>query len=520
MVIKFTPTVNDEHKIPEPQLTYPEAELVLGLVYPAGTDYTGIQLTLENYIKRFNYRPNPIRLSDFIDKILKKINVGVSLDDSNEAARINSRMTAGNKLCEKAEDEAFLVSAAVSDISRQRKLAVPPTTQEPIPKTAHILLSLKRPEEVQLLRAVYGSGFYLIGVFASETDRLQYLTRDKNIPWKDAWRLMERDQDEDAPYGQRSRKTFELADVFIQLKSDEYKQQLERFLDLLFGHPYLTPEPDEHAMFLAYSAGLRSGQLARQVGAAIRSAGGDIVALGCNDVPAAGGGLYWPGPSDARDHVRGFDSNDQEQNKIVKDLLKRLSLTLDIDTALKRLKNSRLMDISEYGRAVHAEMDALLTCARTGVSTVGSTVFTTTFPCHNCTRHIIASGIKRVVYIEPYPKSMASKLHKDAIELPGTRAFKNRDGKNRIPFEPFVGVGPRRFYDLFSMKMSSGYPIQRKLESGSTVQWKRDQSQPRIQMLPTSYIQREKLSAARFMSTVERLEEKQRGIQRLPLTEN
>src|ERR1019366_6349790 len=84
---------------------------------------------------------------------------------------------------------------------------------------------------------------------------------------------MERDQDEDAPYGQRSRKTFELADVFIQLKSDEYKQQLERFLDLLFGHPYLTPEPDEHAMFLAYSAGLRSGQLARQVGAAIRSAG-------------------------------------------------------------------------------------------------------------------------------------------------------------------------------------------------------------------------------------------------------
>lgn len=170
-----------KQKKPEPQLTYPEAELVLGLVYPAGTDYTGVQLTLENYIKRFNYRPNPIRLSDFIDKILKKINVGVPLDDSSEAARINSRMTAGNRLCEKAEDEAFLVSAAVSDISRQRTLAVPPTTQEPIPKTAHILLSLKRPEEVQLLRAVYGSGFYLIGVFASENDRLQYLTRDKNI---------------------------------------------------------------------------------------------------------------------------------------------------------------------------------------------------------------------------------------------------------------------------------------------------------------------------------------------------
>ena len=114
-----------EQKQPGPQLTYPEAELVLGLVYPAGTDYTGVQLTLENYVKRFNYTPHPIRLSDFIEKILKKISLDVSLDDSSEAARINSRMTAGNKLCEKAEDEAFLVSAAVSDISRQRKLAVP-----------------------------------------------------------------------------------------------------------------------------------------------------------------------------------------------------------------------------------------------------------------------------------------------------------------------------------------------------------------------------------------------------------
>ncbi len=374
---------------------YPEAELVLALVYPAGTDYTGVQLALENYIKRFNYKPNPIRLSDFIEEISKKVNLGVQLDDSTEAARINTRMTAGNKLCELAKDETFIVSRAVAKISHQRELAAP-GRQEPLPKNAHILLSLKRPQEVEFLRAIYGSGFYLIGVFASENDRLQYLTQDKNIPRRVAWELMKRDQHEDVPYGQRSRSTFELADVFIELKGEEYKRQLERFLDLVFGHPYLTPQPDEHAMFLAYSAALRSGQLTRQVGAAIRSAGGDIIALGCNDVPAAGGGLYWPGPTDARDHVLGFDSNDLEQRNIVKDLLKQLSISLDMNTALKLLKDSRLMDISEYGRAVHAEMDALLTCVRTAVSTVGGSLFTTTFPCHNCTRHIIAAGIRRV----------------------------------------------------------------------------------------------------------------------------
>ncbi len=48
---------------PQLELSYPEAELVFGLVYPVGTDYTGVQLTLENFVKRFNFTPNTIRLS-------------------------------------------------------------------------------------------------------------------------------------------------------------------------------------------------------------------------------------------------------------------------------------------------------------------------------------------------------------------------------------------------------------------------------------------------------------------------
>ncbi len=98
-------------------------------------------------------------------------------------------------------------------------------------------MSLKRPKEVELLRSIYGSGFYLIGVFASESDRVKYLTQDKNMPWREALRLMKRDQEEERPFGQRSRDTFELSDVFIQLKQDEYKEPLERFLDLDSGIP-------------------------------------------------------------------------------------------------------------------------------------------------------------------------------------------------------------------------------------------------------------------------------------------
>lgn len=497
------------------KLEYPDAELVFGFVFPVGTDYSGVLLTLENYIKRFNYKPNVIRLSDFISKIQTKIDTGITLDSSNEGTRIDSHMTAGNKLCELAEDESFIASAAVAEISRTRPRTAGADKMEPVPKTAHILISLKRPKEVELLRSTYGAGFYLIGVFASENDRVKYLTQDKNIVWREALRLMKRDQEEGRSFGQQSRDTFQLSDVFIQLKKDEYKEPLERFLDLVFGNPYITPSPNEHAMSLAYSASLRSGQLARQVGCAVRSERGDIVAVGCNDVPEAGGGLYWPGPTDARDHIRGMDSNDAEQTNIVKDLVEKLGIKTDLKTTLTLLKNSRLMDITEYGRAVHAEMDALLACGRIGISTVGTTLFTTTFPCHNCTRHIIAAGVSKVIYIEPYPKSMASVLHRDAIELTGTRGRKEHDQRRRIPFDPFVGIGPRRFYDLFSMKLSSGTQLRRKDDTGRVIRWRRDAATPRVQMLPTSYIQREMVSASRFMSIVEKLEEKQHGIRRL-----
>jgi Cytidine and deoxycytidylate deaminase zinc-binding region len=156
-----------------------------------------------------------------------------------------------------------------------------------------------------------------------------------------------------------------------------------------------------------------------------------------------------------------------------------------------------LWDITEFGRAVHAEMDALISSARNGVSPARSTLYATTFPCHNCTRHIIAAGLTRVVYIEPYAKSLASSLHDDAIRVedsvvkPGGKKKKDR----RVPFEPFIGVGPRRFFDLFSIMHGAGYRIERKV-SGKTREWDPGKdAKPRIPMAPSTYLQREILAS-------------------------
>jgi deoxycytidylate deaminase len=495
-------------------LEYPDAEIVIGLVYPVGTDYSGVQLTLENYLKRFRYEPNTISLSEYIKKVVARLSLpDVQLEEDTEYNRVSSYMTAGNKLRKYSRSSDFVVAAAVAGLSQQR--TKDGDRKLPNPRSATIFRSLKRPEEVALLRKIYGLGFFLIGVFSSEDERKKYLTRDKNLSTEEASELMTRDADEADDFGQRTRDTFQLADVFIRLSGDEYKNQLERFLDLVFGNPYHTPEPDEHAMFLAYSASLRSAQLARQVGAAIRSCHGDILAVGCNDVPQAGGGLYWPGPRDKRDHILKVDSNDQQLRLIITDILIRLKKFMEIpDVELispsELFKGSPLLDVSEFGRAVHAEMDALTTCARNGTSVRAAELFTTTFPCHTCTRHVISSGIRRVVYIEPYPKSLAAKLHKDAVDVTArVRRARRFTEVSKIPFEPFVGIGPRRFFDLFSMRLSRGYEIRRKL-NGKVVEWVRSSASPRIQMLALSYLEREQIAAERVYSATDVLKKQGR----------
>jgi len=172
----------------------------------------------------------------------------------------------------------------------------------------------------------------------------------------------------------------------------------------------------------------------------------------------------------------------------------------DKDAARNVLRKGRIGDLIEYGRVVHAEMEALLCCSRNSVSTRGATLYCTTFPCHNCAKHIVAAGIKRVVYIEPYPKSKAAEFHSDSIIF----GFEENEGK--VLFEPFVGVGPRRFFDLFSIQLGSGMPLRRKDSKGFSLDWEPENGSLRMRMLPCSYLEIEMVASARFKEYKEELE--------------
>lgn len=481
------------------------SELVIGLIGAVGTNLDLLKISITEMLKAYSYDVKFIRISKDIISQFCSIS-----SNYNNYQKANELMTAGNTLREKSRDNAILSMAVSAKISSTRAKDEG-NTPTPNPRTAYIIHSLKHPDEVNLLREVYTNGFYLIGVYANEERRIKYLVDHSYMTDDEAKNLISRDADEDDEWGQHTRDTYELSDFFVNFDNnyDRTTNHLWRFFDLIFGKPNISPTFDEYAMSMAYSASLRSSDLSRQVGAVLTK-NKMILTTGANDIPTFGGGLYWPEERNdniedvvgGKDYTLGFDSNAREKKNIIDDILKKTDNKISnckdqnvldhkdkiLEIVTKSLNKSKIKDITEYGRVVHAEMEAILSCARSEISTRKSSIYCTTFPCHNCAKHIVASGIERVIYIEPYPKSKAFDFHADSI----TSSEKDKDKTNsKVIFEPFVGVGPRCFMNLFSMTLGIGYKLKRKYSDGNVVKWTRRNGRLRIQMLPSSYIERE-----------------------------
>lgn len=472
--------------------TTEDTEIVIGLVGPLGTDNLKVREMLMERLGEYSYEPRLVHLSTAIIPTLAPAQAA-----SSEYERSNRLIDQGNWIREKSRNNAVLAIAATAAIAELR-----PNPRGQIRRIAYLITTLKRPEEVSELRKIYGNCFYLFGVHTENSKRVETLMRRGSgmAGWQ-AEKLVERDEHEVADYGQDTRGTFHLSDFFIadENNDDKLRQSINRCLDVVFGNPHLTPTFSEFAMFMAFASSLHSADLSRQVGAVI-SRGTELLSTGANDCPAAGGGLYWPiftgdridDQPRGRDYKRGFDSNAIEKEELVEHITHMFPLDLQ-SRARIILRKSPIRDITEYGRVVHAEMEAIIACARNNVSSVGATMHCTTFPCHNCAKHIIAAGIEQVVYVEPYPKSKAFKFHDDSIT-----AGKVEPPDRKVRFKPFIGIGPRLFFDLFSMSMSAGRSLDRKDKKGYAVKWSPALTTPRVPVLAFAYRPFEK-AARRYM---------------------
>lgn len=478
-----------------------EPELFIGLVGPIGVDLDLVYEQLSDNLKIVGYSCNLVKITD----ILREVPFSIKVDDSSYTKRYMSLISEADRICRDYGSSDFLARLAMARIREFRK-NISGSYSTPATGNAYIIRQLKREAEVDLLKRVYGRKFILVSVFLNEKERRDSLVKriatynatttsdDQNN--QDALALMSKDsQEENETHGQEVSLIFHKGDVFVDgANKTAIGSTIGRFINAFFGHNGISPNKNEYGMYAAAGASLRSIDLSRQVGAAIFSEAGEVLSLGCNEVPKAFGGTYWADdlPESYRDFEEGMDANHLYKTVIVRDLIDRLenkgvlnknearklknpeSFKLFIES--KDIKESKAMDIIEFGRMIHAEMSAISDAARIGISIKGATLFCTTFPCHVCAKHIVAAGVKKVVFLEPYPKSYAKRLHSDSI------TFEKSESEKKVLFEPFLGISPRRYRDIFEKG-------KRKDGQGKARAWYELNPTPRIDDSSASYIE-------------------------------
>ena len=466
-------------------------ELFIALIAPLGVDLEAVAHALDRALHTVSYHTDQIRLTDTF----------ATEPPANEGLfeKYTRLITTGNELRKEYVPDVFSYLAIQSIVRNRREKRYGVADRR-----ATVIRQLKRVEEVELLRSVYGSNIIFLSCFAPRAVRVKYFadkfssedrSKSRTLNEARALELISKDEHEaDDPNGQRLLETYAKGDFVIDCSTPQVlTKTMERFVQAFFGYPFISPNHDEYGAFMAHSASLRSADLSRQVGAAIFQPSGEVVSLGCNEVPKFGGGTYWTDDAnDARDFQIGLDSNARLKTDMVRDTVQHLIGAGWQPPAARadgsELADAMINDILEFGRVIHAEMNALCDASRFGRATAGATLYCTTFPCHMCSRHIVAAGIIRVVYLEPYHKSLTRELYPDSIASDDGAEV----GNGKVVFSSYAGVTPIAFQRVFAKR-------RRKDRDGNAAEWAPERARP-ITLSTTEYLNLEQVALAQAVS--------------------
>jgi deoxycytidylate deaminase len=462
-------------------------DIIIGLVCAAGTDLSDVKRQLKAQLSVVEYGYSEIKVSLGIANALK-----ISPED-DYYKRIVQLMDGGDNLRKHSDESDGVASLIVTQIRLDRGENSVGSSR------AFIIDSLKNPKENDVLDQIYSRNYYTVAVYSPTEIRQDNLankiSKSRHQPICDehidlSKKIIERDQKGKSPHGQGVRDTFPKADFFIDTQRD-VSVQIKRFIELIFGEPFTTPTLDEYMMFVAKATALRSCDLSRQVGAVIVDRDGAIVSTGCNEVPLPNGGFYFEGREntigDNRDKIEQHDPNFHEIERSIGELIevmKEAGFIKREDSSAKLAEElihgdhreltaeARIRNLIEFGRVVHAEMHAISQAAMLGRSVQGSTLFCTTYPCHICARHVIASGIREVVYIEPYPKSLTASLyHREMVSEGDADSNSSPEAESKVLFRSFRGISPTLYPRVFSFR-------RRKDSYGAIAEWEPSTANP------------------------------------------
>lgn len=440
-------------------------ELFFSICAPIGSlKEDAIKNLKEQLEKTYNYTVIKIKISDYIEEL--KTKDFMPLPGKTEIFSKYSFMIEMGNAIRTQYTSQILTELAIAEIHSERALTVGENhlvdSAYKSRRFCYIFDSLKNIDELRLLRSVYTDNFYQFSIFSPSDERIENLIC-KGFSQPEAEEIIKIDEYQNSEDGQNVRGTFVESDFFLRISKDNnirLEEKIERYLNLIFESKVVTPTIEETSMFYARSAANNSSCLSRQVGASITDVNGNLLSTGWNDVPKFGGNLYRDNDiNDDRCFLKGYCTNDKEKDFLVENIAQILLNDSGIkemfnengvfnikkfDDFKSKIRNSKVKDLIEYSRSVHAEMHAIILGSQiTGSQMVNGNLYCTTYPCHNCARHIILSGIKVVYYIEPYVKSLCLKLHNDSIT-------ENEKETEKVRILIFDGVSPRKYQIFFT----------------------------------------------------------------------
>lgn len=444
-------------------------ELLFAICSPIGSLKEKVIEKLKYKLEtEYDYEVQIIKMSDFID------GYNFSPEELNDMPKIPDgtpifkkyfeKINKGN-IIRKYNTNERLAEYAVKKIhidrvekAKKEDGSHPKSTDFESQRVCYIIDSIKTKKELLLLRKIYSENFYSISLFSPLSDRKSNL-KLKKFEDTEIVQIIEIDDKQKDNYGQNVRDAFVEGDFFIRISKDnvpKIENKISRFLHLIFETAIVTPTKEEIAMYNAKAAAGNSACLSRQVGACIIDDKNNILSIGWNDVPKFGGNLYTTDSNiDHRCFNHEFCSNDKQKSNVVDNIVfsilsdsqfETLQGIPNVELLLREniINNTKVKDLIEFSRSVHAEMHAIIQGAvTTGDKILNGKLFCTTYPCHNCARHIIAAGIKEVYYIEPYVKSLCLTLHEDAMT-------ENEDSTDKVKILIFDGISPNKYLSFFT----------------------------------------------------------------------
>ena len=309
--------------------------------------------------------------------------------------------------------------------------------------------------EVQEIRKIYPN-FFLVAVCAEREKRWSRVQNDYKGNQSEFEDDDRRDQNEDLKWGQSVQKCVDDAD-YVYYNNEEntvtvgssskpntnqidriFKKQAKDFVPLMRGEmPCRDPKSEELEITVAYAQSHASRCIKRHVGAVItinKDSRELPISMGFNENPSgintckSENACYkdenMSGKLEAKTQEICCPSCGKKYNNLKKPWI--------CEGCGANFKNwlfpNRNMVLCT---AIHAEERAILSLC--GRSAEGGTIYVTTFPCFQCARLILDSGIKKIIYVEAYP----------VLE---TATFLRKNGVDVIPFTGFTSKG---FFRVF-----------------------------------------------------------------------